>query len=204
MSTSTRPSPAASPRRVLPGRLGARPLQANRPGRCRVHPLGRGLIVIGEGPERLSTGRTGRSNGEVPGLAARPGHSRSLSTLPCLALSWRRRLRNCPDRGTRLRCARHCTGSRRRGRDRRQRGRPYLRRALRGRPPRRNRPLGGRRDVRATRKKHDARAESLSLPVFRQRIFKLLAEVTAGNAFHHMPPAPHLRDLNRQATMQVD
>ncbi len=48
------------------------------------------------------------------------------------------------------------------------------------------------------------RAESLSLPVFRQRIFKLLAEVTAGSAFHHMPPAPHLRDLNRQATMQVD
>jgi glycosyltransferase involved in cell wall biosynthesis len=41
------------------------------------------------------------------------------------------------------------------------------------------------------------RAEALSLPVFRERIFKLLTEVAIGSAAHIVPPAPHLRDLGR-------
>jgi glycosyltransferase involved in cell wall biosynthesis len=53
---------------------------------------------------------------------------------------------------------------------------------------------------------HEARrrAESLSLPVFRQRIFKLLSEVVGGGSLHVMPPAPHLRALDRRAADQID
>jgi len=42
------------------------------------------------------------------------------------------------------------------------------------------------------------RAESLSLPLFRERIHGLLTEVVTRGTHHPMPPAPHLRDLNRQ------
>ena len=50
---------------------------------------------------------------------------------------------------------------------------------------------------------HDAgegrrRAEALSGTVFRDRILQFLGEVVAGGAHHPMPPAPHLRELNRQ------
>jgi glycosyltransferase involved in cell wall biosynthesis len=44
------------------------------------------------------------------------------------------------------------------------------------------------------------RAESLSLAVFRQRIFKLLTEVAAGSAIHVMPPAPHLREFKSEGS----
>jgi glycosyltransferase involved in cell wall biosynthesis len=42
------------------------------------------------------------------------------------------------------------------------------------------------------------RAESLSVPVFRERILKFLTEIMAGGRQHMVPPAPHLRELNRQ------
>lgn len=50
---------------------------------------------------------------------------------------------------------------------------------------------------------HDAsegrrRAEALSGTVFRDRVLQFLGEVVAGGAHHPMPPAPHLRELNRQ------
>ncbi len=50
---------------------------------------------------------------------------------------------------------------------------------------------------------HDAaearrRAESLSLPVFRERILKFLAETVAGGARHLAPPPPHLREMSPQ------
>jgi glycosyltransferase involved in cell wall biosynthesis len=43
-----------------------------------------------------------------------------------------------------------------------------------------------------------SRAEALSVPVFRDRILKFLAEVVTGDSQHVVPPAPHLRELNRQ------
>jgi len=42
------------------------------------------------------------------------------------------------------------------------------------------------------------RAESLSLPVFRERMHRLLTDVVTRGSHHPIPPAPHLRDLNRQ------
>jgi hypothetical protein len=42
------------------------------------------------------------------------------------------------------------------------------------------------------------RAEALSVPVFRDRILKFLTEVVTRSSQHVLPPAPHLRDLNRQ------
>lgn len=42
------------------------------------------------------------------------------------------------------------------------------------------------------------RAESLSVPVFRDQILRFLAEVVAGARQHLVPPAPHLREWNRQ------
>jgi glycosyltransferase involved in cell wall biosynthesis len=50
---------------------------------------------------------------------------------------------------------------------------------------------------------HDAaearrRAESLSLPVFRERILSFLAEVVPGGARHAAPPPPHLRKMTPQ------
>jgi glycosyltransferase involved in cell wall biosynthesis len=50
---------------------------------------------------------------------------------------------------------------------------------------------------------HDAvearrRAEALSLAVFRTRLHTLLTEVVTRGRRHPMPPAPHLRDWNRQ------
>jgi glycosyltransferase involved in cell wall biosynthesis len=42
------------------------------------------------------------------------------------------------------------------------------------------------------------RAEALSRSVFRDRILRFLAEVVTGDGHHPVPPAPHLRELNRQ------
>jgi len=42
------------------------------------------------------------------------------------------------------------------------------------------------------------RALGLALPVFRDRIHEYLSEVVTGGTQHTMPPAPHLRELNRQ------
>jgi glycosyltransferase involved in cell wall biosynthesis len=42
------------------------------------------------------------------------------------------------------------------------------------------------------------RAEALSRPVFRDRILKLLSEVVTEGSQHAVPPAPHLRELNRR------
>jgi glycosyltransferase involved in cell wall biosynthesis len=49
---------------------------------------------------------------------------------------------------------------------------------------------------------HDAalarrRAESLSVPVFRDRILRFLTDVVVGGSQHAVPPAPHLREWNR-------
>ncbi len=54
--------------------------------------------------------------------------------------------------------------------------------------------LGSQHDPAVARR----RAESLSLPVFRDRILGFLTEVVAGNTQHLMPPAPHLRGWTRQ------
>jgi glycosyltransferase involved in cell wall biosynthesis len=40
------------------------------------------------------------------------------------------------------------------------------------------------------------RAESLSLPVFRQRMLEFVADVVTTGARHQAPPAPHLRELS--------
>jgi glycosyltransferase involved in cell wall biosynthesis len=42
------------------------------------------------------------------------------------------------------------------------------------------------------------RAESLSLPVFRERIHRLLAEVVTGAGRHLIPPAPHIQEFSRE------
>ncbi|MFI5454505.1 MAG: glycosyltransferase [Isosphaerales bacterium] len=42
------------------------------------------------------------------------------------------------------------------------------------------------------------RAEALSLPLFRERMHRLLTEIVTRGSHHPVPPAPHLRDLNRQ------
>jgi glycosyltransferase involved in cell wall biosynthesis len=45
------------------------------------------------------------------------------------------------------------------------------------------------------------RAEALSLPVFRERIIKCLAEVVAGGTRHLAPPAPHLREWAQEGAV---
>ncbi len=83
----TPPSEARAARGLLPGRLGARSLQARRSGR-------RGLSRAGPPADRhrrgaradAAGGRRG-TDGPVPGLANRRGHPRSLSPLPGPALS---------------------------------------------------------------------------------------------------------------------
>jgi glycosyltransferase involved in cell wall biosynthesis len=42
------------------------------------------------------------------------------------------------------------------------------------------------------------RAEALSVPVFRDRILKFLTEVVTSPGPHMVPPAPHIRERNRQ------
>jgi glycosyltransferase involved in cell wall biosynthesis len=45
-----------------------------------------------------------------------------------------------------------------------------------------------------------ARAEALSMPVFRDRLFNFLTEVVSAEGQHQVPPAPHLRDRNAPET----
>ena len=69
-------------------------------------------------------------------------------------------------------------------------GRTYEASVLHGRrPARRDRPVGSPGAARTTRPSAVTCAESLSLPVFRERIHKLLTDVVARGTRHAIPPA---------------
>ena len=144
---------------------------------------GRPLTVIGEGPERARleamAGPSVRFLGWQPDEVIRDHYRR------CRALLFpgEEDFGIVPDRGPGLRGSGGRSGTRRRGRDRRRPCRPNVPRADRQRPARCARSLGGpgqpHRPGRARR-----RALALSLPVFRERIHKLLVEVVTRGGRH--------------------